>query len=144
MFTCFCLKDQFLYSLCSFQRSLCWVRCKIKKEMNKNPVFWLDDGSLVAVVMVYEVLKTKMHDQVQRCYPDVLYVLSKVQLFFFFLNWMVKQRQQLFMFHPPLFQIHCLHQSTPWAPRPTLHSLLVPIFQRTPFPLHKRSMCWPI
>ena len=79
--------------------------------MNKNPVFCPDDGSLVAVVMVYEVLKTKMPDHVQRGYPDELYVLSKVQLFFS--NWIVKQRQQIFMFHPPLFQIHCLHQSTP-------------------------------
>ena len=86
MFTCFCLKDQFLYFLCSFQRSLCCVKCKIKKEMNKNPVFCPDDGSLVAVVMVYEVLKTKMHDHVQRGYPDELYVLSKVQFFFFKLD----------------------------------------------------------
>ena len=51
--------------------------------MNKNPVFCPADGSLVAVVMVYEVLKTKMHDQVQRCYPDVLYVLSKVQIYIY-------------------------------------------------------------
>lgn len=51
--------------------------------MNKNPVFCPDDGSLVAVVMIYEVLKTKMPDQVQRYYPDVLYVLSKVHFFFF-------------------------------------------------------------
>lgn len=54
--------------------------------MNKNPVFCPDDGSLVAVVMIYEVLKTKMPDQVQRYYPDVLYVLCKVHFFVFKLD----------------------------------------------------------